>query len=86
MNNVIRKRKPKGGIKLSELIDELTKLQSEVGDVDVWVSELSNGLSGILEHVQIRKANSEMSSLDYDIVELVTRRLDVDIIDGLQQF
>ena len=86
MNNVIRKRKPKGGIKLSELIDELTKLQSEVGDVDVWVSELSNGLSGILEHVQISKANSEMSSLDYDIVELVTRRLDVDIIDGLQQF
>ena len=86
MNNVIRKRKPKGGIKLSELIDELTKLQSEVGDVDVWVSELSNGLSGILEHVQISKANSEMSSLDYDIVELITRRLDVDIIDGLQQF
>ena len=86
MNNVIRKRKPKGGIKLSELIDELTKLQSEVGDVDVWVSELSNGLSGILEHVQISKANSEMSSLDYDIIELITRRLDVDIIDGLQQF
>ena len=86
MNNVIRKRKPKGGIKLSELIDELTKLQSEVGDVNVWVSELSNGLSGILEHVQISKANSEMSSLDYDIVELITRRLDVDIIDGLQQF
>ena len=86
MNNVIRKRKSKGGIKLSELIDELTKLQSEVGDVDVWVSELSNGLSGILEHVQISKANSEMSSLDYDIVELITRRLDVDIIDGLQQF
>lgn len=86
MNNVIRKRKPKGGIKLSELIDELTKLQNEVGDVDVWVSELSNGLSGILEHVQISKANSEMSSLDYDIVELITRRLDVDIIDGLQQF
>ena len=86
MNNVIRKRKPKGGIKLSELIDELTKLQSEVGDVDVWVSELSNGLSGILEHVQISKANSEMSSLDYDIVELITRSLDVDIIDGLQQF
>ena len=86
MNNVIRKRKPKGGIKLSELIDELTKLQSEVGDVDVWVSELSNGLSGILEHVQISKANSEMSSLDHDIVELITRRLDVDIIDGLQQF
>ena len=86
MNNIIRKRKPKGGIKLSELIDELTKLQSEVGDVDVWVSELSNGLSGILEHVQISKANSEMSSLDYDIVELITRRLDVDIIDGLQQF
>ena len=86
MNNVIRKRKPKGGIKLSELIGELTKLQSEVGDVDVWVSELSNGLSGILEHVQISKANSEMSSLDYDIIELITRRLDVDIIDGLQQF
>ena len=86
MNNVIRKRKPKGGIKLSELIDELTKLQNEVGDVDVWVSELSNGLSGILEHVQISKANSEMSSLDCDIVELITRRLDVDIIDGLQQF
>lgn len=86
MNNIIRKRKPKGGIKLSELIDELTKLQNEVGDVDVWVSELSNGLSGILEHVQISKANSEMSSLDYDIVELITRRLDVDIIDGLQQF
>ena len=86
MNNVIRKRKPKGGIKLSELIAELTKLQSEVGDVDVWVSELSNGLSGILEHVQISKANSEMSSLDCDIVELITRRLDVDIIDGLQQF
>lgn len=49
----------------------------------MYLTELGNGDSGVLEHIQFSPAHTDLSDLNEDIVELVTRRMDVDVVNGL---